>query len=92
VHLGIDMKGKSGAPVRAINSGKVVMRAELFYGGNTLIIDHGMGLLSVYMHLSGFNVDNGSEVATGGCYRIHRNEAGRATGPHLHMSRKNFRA
>ncbi|MBI5675749.1 MAG: M23 family metallopeptidase [Nitrospirae bacterium] len=87
VHLGIDMKGKSGTPVKAINSGKVVMRAELFYGGNTLIIDHGMGLLSVYMHLSGFNVESGAEVAKGDVIGF-VGMTGRATGPHLHMSVK----
>jgi len=87
VHLGIDMKGKSGAPVKAINSGRVALREELFYGGNTLIIDHGMGLLSVYMHLSGFNVDNGAEVAKGDVIGF-VGMTGRATGPHLHMSVK----
>jgi len=87
VHLGIDMKGKSGAPVRAINSGRVVLREDLFYGGNTLIIDHGMGLLSVYMHLSGFNVESGAEVAKGDVIGF-VGMTGRATGPHLHMSVK----
>jgi len=87
VHLGIDMKGKSGAPVKAINSGRVVMRDKLFYGGNTLIIDHGMGLLSVYMHLSGFNFESGAEVAKGDVIGF-IGMTGRATGPHLHMSVK----
>ncbi|MEW6714474.1 MAG: M23 family metallopeptidase [Nitrospirota bacterium] len=87
VHLGIDMKGKIGAPVRAINSGRVVLRADLFYGGNTVIIDHGMGLLSVYMHLSGFNVESGAEVAKGDLIGV-VGMTGRATGPHLHMSVK----
>lgn len=87
VHLGIDMKGKAGAPVKAINSGRVVLREELFYGGNTVIIDHGMGLFSVYMHLSGFNVENGAEVAKGDVIGF-VGMTGRATGPHLHMSVK----
>ncbi len=87
VHLGIDLKGKSGTPIRAINSGKVVLREELFYGGNTLIIDHGMGLLSVYMHLSGFNVEKGAEVSKGDVVG-YVGMTGRATGPHLHMSVK----
>ena len=46
LHRGIDLKGKTGTPVRAINSGKVVLRKNLFYGGDTLVLDHGMGLLS----------------------------------------------
>lgn len=87
VHLGIDMKGEAGAPVRAINSGKVVLCEELFYGGNTLIIDHGMGLFSVYMHLSGFNIRNNAEVEKGEVIGF-VGMTGRATGPHLHMSVK----
>lgn len=86
-HLGIDMKGKSGAPIRAINSGRVVLSEDLFYGGNTLIIDHGMGLLSVYMHLSKFNLKNGDHVSKGDIIGL-VGMTGRATGPHLHMSVK----
>ncbi|MBI4825143.1 MAG: M23 family metallopeptidase [Nitrospirae bacterium] len=87
VHKGIDLKAGSGASVKAINSGKVVLNEDLFYGGNTLIIDHGMGLFSVYMHLSKFNVKNGDEVAKGDVIGF-AGMTGRATGPHLHMSVK----
>lgn len=87
VHRGIDLKGKSGTPVRAINAGRIILRRDLFYGGNTLVIDHGMGLMSVYMHLSGYNVSDGAEVSKGDVVGF-VGMTGRATGPHLHMSVK----
>jgi murein DD-endopeptidase MepM/ murein hydrolase activator NlpD len=65
VHRGTDFRGKTGTPVRALNSGTVVLSEDLFYGGNTLIIDHGMGLYSVYMHLSKFNTKKGEKVSKG---------------------------
>ncbi len=86
-HRGIDLKGKSGAPIKAINSGKVVLREDLFYGGNTVVVDHGMGLLSVYMHMSKFNVKEGDEVSKGDVIGF-VGSTGRSTGPHLHMSIK----
>ena len=87
VHRGIDLKGKTGTPVRAINSGKVVLRKKLFYGGDTLVLDHGMGLLSVYMHLSEYKVPEGAMVQKGEIVGL-VGMTGRATGPHLHMSVK----
>lgn len=87
LHRGIDLKGKTGTPVRAINSGRVVLRKNLFYGGDTLILDHGMGLLSVYMHLSEFNVPEDAMVEKGAIVGL-VGMTGRATGPHLHMSVK----
>ncbi len=85
VHRGMDFRGKTGTPVRAINSGRVVLEDELFFGGNTLIIDHGTGLYSVYMHLSRFNVKEGEEVSAGQIIGF-IGSSGRVTGPHLHMS------
>jgi murein DD-endopeptidase MepM/ murein hydrolase activator NlpD len=87
VHRGIDLKGKTGSPIWAINAGRVVLRQDLFYGGNTLVIDHGMGLMSVYMHLSGYNVPDSAEVRKGDVVGF-VGMTGRATGPHLHMSVK----
>ena len=87
IHRGVDIKGKSGTPVMAINSGKVVLQEDLFYGGHTLVIDHEMGLLSVYMHLSKFNVKDGDEVSKRDVVGF-VGMTGRATGPHLHMSVK----
>lgn len=87
IHRGVDYKGDIGTPVRAINSGTVVLRENLFYGGNTLVIDHGMGLFSIYMHLSRFNVQVGEKVSKNQTIGF-IGATGRVTGPHLHMSVK----
>ena len=87
IHRGMDFRGKTGTPVKAVNSGTVVLSKDLFYGGNTLIVDHGMGLYSVYMHLSGFNVTEGKKVDNGQIIGF-VGSSGRATGPHLHLSVK----
>lgn len=84
-HKGVDYRGKIGTPVRAINSGKVVLSEDLFYGGNTLIIDHGMGLYSIYMHLSEFNISKGQQIDRGDIVGL-VGKTGRASGPHLHIS------
>lgn len=87
IHRGTDFRGKAGTPVQAVNSGTVVLSRDLFYGGNTLVIDHGMGLYSVYMHLSKFNAAEGERVEKGRVVGF-VGSSGRATGPHLHMSVK----
>lgn len=87
IHRGMDFRGKTGTPIKAINSGTVVFSSDLFFGGNTLIVDHGMGLYSIYMHLSKFNMLNGNKVRTGDVIGFVGN-SGRATGPHLHVSVK----
>ena len=83
----MDFRGKTGAPVKAVNSGTVVLSQDLFYGGNTLVVDHGMGLYSVYMHMSGFNAKNGDKVLKEQVVGF-VGSSGRATGPHLHLSVK----
>jgi len=87
VHRGMDFRGKEGTPVKSLNAGTVVLNKDLFYGGNTLIIDHGMGLYSVYMHLSEFKASKGDKVAKGQTVGL-VGMSGRATGPHLHLSVK----
>ena len=51
-HLGIDFKADVGTPIKVSNSGKVVLAQELFFTGNTVIIDHGLGVFTMYGHLS----------------------------------------
>ncbi|MBI4681782.1 MAG: M23 family metallopeptidase [Nitrospirae bacterium] len=85
VHKGTDFRGETGAHVKAINSGTVVLTEDLFFGGNTLIVDHGMGLYSVYMHLSKFSVSKGDKVSKSQVIGS-VGSTGRASGPHLHMS------
>ncbi len=87
VHQGVDIKGREGEEVRAANSGKVVLAEELFFGGNTVIIDHGQGIYTIYMHLSAFNVKCGDTVSRGDSIG-EVGSTGRSTGPHLHFGVK----
>jgi murein DD-endopeptidase MepM/ murein hydrolase activator NlpD len=87
VHRGMDIRGKEGEQVRASNSGKVVLSEGLFYGGNTLVLDHGQGIFSIYMHLSGFSVKTGDIVSKGDAIGL-VGSSGRSTGPHLHFGVK----
>lgn len=86
-HKGIDIKGKAGEEVRAANGGKVVLAEELFYGGNTVVVEHGLGVFTVYMHLSRFNVKAGDMVSKGAAVGL-VGSTGRSSGPHLHFSLK----
>jgi len=87
IHGGVDIRGKEGEDVRASNSGKVVLAEELFFGGDTLLLDHGMGIFTVYMHLSGFNRKLGESVSKGDVIGF-VGSTGRSTGPHLHFGIK----
>jgi len=84
-HSGIDFRGASGTPIRAPNAGRVVMAASLYFSGNTIILDHGLGLYSYLGHLSAFSVKEGDRVARGDVVgRV--GATGRVTGPHLHWT------
>ena len=84
-HRGTDFAGAAGAPVRAPAAGRVVLAMDLYYSGNTVILDHGLGLFSVLMHLSRIDVTEGDIVAAGaGVGAV--GATGRVTGPHLHWS------
>lgn len=87
VHGGVDIRGRTGEAVKAANSGVVVLAEELFFGGNTLVIDHGLGIYSIYMHLSAFNASPGQKVSKGQVVG-YVGSTGRATGPHLHFGVK----
>lgn len=82
-HSGLDIAAAKGAPVNAINSGTVVSAKEYFFTGNTVIINHGSGLFSLYAHLDSFAVKKGDNVKQGKLIGT-VGSTGRVTGPHLH--------
>ena len=85
VHKGMDFRAASGTVVHAGNAGTVVLAQPLYYEGNCVIVDHGLGLMSLYMHFSRIDVKPGQRVAKG--QRLGLSGAtGRVTGPHLHWA------
>ncbi|MEO2265941.1 M23 family metallopeptidase [Pseudoalteromonas sp. YIC-656] len=82
-HFGLDIANKTGTPIFAPLPGKVVFaHPDLYYSGGTLILDHGHGITSTYIHMHKINVEQGEEVDTG--EQIGQIGAtGRVTGPHL---------
>jgi murein DD-endopeptidase MepM/ murein hydrolase activator NlpD len=85
LHQGLDYDVEIGAPVAAMNNGKVVLARDLFYEGNLIALDHGRGLLTLYLHLSAFRVKEGASVKRGQVIGL-SGESGRTTGPHLHVA------
>lgn len=82
-HFGIDLAAPEGAPVRAAAGGVVRMaQRDLYYTGGTIILDHGHGLNTTYLHLSKLAVKEGQEVKRGAVIG-NVGKTGRATGPHL---------
>ena len=65
VHRGTDFRAPMGTPVHASNGGEVVLARELYYEGNCIIIDHGLGFMTLYMHLSKFDVKEGDKSREG---------------------------
>jgi murein DD-endopeptidase MepM/ murein hydrolase activator NlpD len=84
-HSGTDFRASKGTPIKSPNHGKVVLVRDLYYAGNTVIIDHGMGLFSYFAHLSAFRVSEGQMVEKGEVVGL-VGATGRVTGPHLHWS------
>ena len=84
-HLGLDFRVPRGTPVAAMNSGTVLLARFLYYEGNFVVIDHGQGLLTLYLHLSEFKVKEGDTVKRGQEIGL-SGGTGRATGPHLHVA------
>jgi murein DD-endopeptidase MepM/ murein hydrolase activator NlpD len=84
-HHGVDFRAAPGTPVLAANSGTVVLARELFFEGDCVILDHGQGLFTIYMHFSRFDVNEGDHVERGQVLG-ESGATGRVTGPHLHVS------
>jgi len=83
-HGGIDYSAPKGTPVVAANTGRVALVAEFFFPGRLVVLDHGLGLYTLYFHLDtvlaseGERIERGQALGTVGA-------SGRATGPHLHF-------
>ena len=84
-HSGTDFSGPSGTPVKSPGSGKVVLVGDLYYSGNTVIVDHGLGLYSYFAHLSKALVTEGQFLDQGEVLG-EIGATGRVTGAHLHWA------
>jgi murein DD-endopeptidase MepM/ murein hydrolase activator NlpD len=84
-HTGLDFRVSAGTPIHAANRGTVLLARPLYFEGNCVIIDHGQGLLTLYLHLSEIKVKEGETVETGQLLGL-SGGTGRATAPHLHFA------
>jgi murein DD-endopeptidase MepM/ murein hydrolase activator NlpD len=84
-HSGLDIAAAEGVPINAPASGVVTATGDYFFNGNTVLLDHGQGLISMYCHMSRIDVEVGDTIERGetlGAVGM----TGRVTGPHLHWS------
>jgi murein DD-endopeptidase MepM/ murein hydrolase activator NlpD len=86
-HSGADLTATQGTEVRAMNRGRVVLTGDFFFNGNAVFVDHGMGVLSMYLHQSSILVKEGQLLERGELLGL-AGATGRVTGPHLHWGIK----
>ncbi|MFN7990158.1 MAG: M23 family metallopeptidase [Thermoanaerobaculia bacterium] len=86
-HGGADYRAATGTPVLATEKGLVVLVGDHFFAGRSVFVDHGGGLVSMYMHLSKIGVKAGQRVARGDVLGL-SGATGRVSGPHLHFGLK----
>ena len=86
-HSGADLTAATGTEVFATNRGRVVLTGDFFFNGKAVFVDHGMGVLSMYLHLSEIMVDEGQLMERGELLGL-AGATGRVTGPHLHWGVK----
>lgn len=83
-HQGLDFRAATGTPIRAAQRGRVLISDDMYYEGGFVVLDHGEGLFTLYMHLSKFLVAVG-DVLEKGTVVAESGSSGRVTGPHLHF-------
>jgi murein DD-endopeptidase MepM/ murein hydrolase activator NlpD len=84
-HAGTDFLSPEGTPIKAPNGGRIVVARDLFFSGNTVVVDHGLGVFSTLAHLSRIDVREGETIVTGRILGL-VGATGRVTGPHLHWA------
>lgn len=84
-HGGADFPSPAGTPIKSPNAGRVVLADALYYTGNTVVVDHGLGLYSLFAHMTEMQVHAGDAVKTGEVLGT-VGSTGRVTGPHLHWA------
>ena len=83
-HLGLDVAVGVGTPLAAAAGGRVTLAEDLYFTGNTMLIEHGHGVTTLYAHLSRLDLREGDAVARGQVIGL-SGATGRVTGPHLHL-------
>ncbi|MBX9563933.1 M23 family metallopeptidase [Aeromonas hydrophila] len=84
-HSGLDFAVSAGTPIKSPAAGKVILIGNYFFNGNTVFVDHGQGLISMFCHMSKVDVELGQSLPRGGIVgRV--GATGRATGPHMHWN------
>jgi len=84
-HAGLDIAGPEGLAIKAAGTGIVAATGNYFFNGNTVLIDHGQGVITMYCHMSRIDVKPGDQASQGDVIGA-VGETGRVTGPHLHWS------
>jgi len=85
IHTGADFLSPAGTPIHAPNDGRIAIAGDLYFTGNTIFIDHGLGVYSMLAHMSKLSVREGDMVKAGQVVGL-VGATGRVTGPHLHWS------
>lgn len=84
-HGGADFPSPAGTPIKAPAPGRIVLAKDLYYTGGTVVVDHGLGIVSLFAHLSKISAREGDDVARGDTVGL-VGATGRVTGAHLHWT------